>query len=51
MKLNIDLNNVEYDGHSFRLIIKDESALLQKLKEKQIEIMQDLNLEIVDGKE
>jgi len=41
-KLKIDPKKVEYDGHSFRLIIKDEDALLKKLKEKQAEILKDL---------
>lgn len=41
-KLKIDPKKVEYDGQSFRLIIEDEEALLKKLKEKQAEIIKDL---------
>lgn len=41
-KLKIDPKKVEYDGHSFRLIIDNEEALLKKLKEKQSEIIKDL---------
>jgi hypothetical protein len=41
-KLKIDPKKVEYDGHSFRLIIHDEAALLEKLKKKQAEILKDL---------
>lgn len=44
-KLKIDPKKVEYDGHSFRLIIQDEDALLKKLKEKQAEILKDLEKE------
>ena len=44
-KLKIDPKKVEYDGHSFRLIISDEAALLEKLKEKQAEIIEDLEKE------
>lgn len=42
MKLKIDPNKVYYDGHSFRLIIKDEKALLHRLKKKQRQIIRDL---------
>jgi hypothetical protein len=45
-KLKIDPKKVEYDGHSFRLIIEDEAALLEKLKEKQAEIIKDLKKEL-----
>jgi flagellar biosynthesis/type III secretory pathway chaperone len=34
----IDPKKVEYDGNSIRLIIPDEQALVNKLKEKQQEI-------------
>lgn len=44
-KLKIDPKKVEYDGHSFRLIIDNEEALLKKLKEKQSEIIKDLESE------
>jgi hypothetical protein len=44
-KLKIDPKKVEYDGHSFRLIIEDEAALLEKLKEKQAEIIKNLEKE------
>ena len=44
-KLKIDPKKVEYDGHSFRLMIKDEEALLKRLKEKQAEILKDLEKE------
>ena len=47
-KLKIDPEKVEYDGHSFRLIIKDEAALIERLKKKQKEILEDLGLEVVD---
>jgi hypothetical protein len=42
-KLKIDPKKVEYDGRSFRLIIEDESSLIQKLKEKQSEIIKDIS--------
>lgn len=41
-KLKIDPNKIKYDGHSFRLIIQDEEALLRKLMKKQAEILKDL---------
>jgi hypothetical protein len=41
-KLKIDPTKVEFDGHSFKLIIKDEAELIRKLKEKQAEILNDL---------
>jgi hypothetical protein len=41
-RLKIDPKKVEYDGHSFRLIIHDEAALLEQLKKKQAEILKDL---------
>jgi hypothetical protein len=44
-KLKIDPKKVEYDGHSFRLIIDNEDDLLKKLKEKQSEIIKDLENE------
>lgn len=44
-KLKIDPKKVEYDGHSFRLIINDEAALLERLKEKQAKIIKDLEKE------
>lgn len=42
-KLKIDPKKVEYDGRTFRLIIQDEAELLKKLKEKQAEIIKDLD--------
>lgn len=53
-KLKIDPSKVEYDGNSFRLIINDEAALLERLKEKQAEIIRDLDkveIEIESGDE
>lgn len=41
-KLKIDPKKVEYDGHSFRLIIEDEASFLERLKQKQGEILEDL---------
>lgn len=41
-KLKIDPTKVEYDGHSFRLIIDDEATLLKRLIEKQAEIIADI---------
>lgn len=42
-KLKVDPKKVEYDGRTFRLIIQDEAQLLKKLKEKQAEIIKDLD--------
>lgn len=39
------LEKVEYDGHSFRLIINDEAALLERLKKRQAEIIRDIERE------
>jgi hypothetical protein len=41
-RFKIDPKKVEYDGHSIRLIIDDDVALLKKLMEKQAEIIADL---------
>lgn len=43
-KLIIDPTKVKYDGSSFELIVKDEESLIKGLKEKQKEIMKNLNL-------
>lgn len=40
--IKIDPKKVEYDGNSIRLIVLDEQALINKLKEKQFEILKDL---------
>lgn len=41
-KLKIDPKKVEFDGNSIRLIVPDESALFERLKKKQAEILSDL---------
>jgi hypothetical protein len=46
-KLKIDPSKVEYDGHSFRLIV-DENSFIKRLKEKQVEILEDLEKTEVD---
>ena len=37
------VNEVEFDGHSFKLIIKDEEAFLAKLNKEREEILKNLN--------
>ena len=41
-RLKIDPEKVEFDGRSFKLIIKDEDALVKKLLKIQSEILKDL---------
>jgi hypothetical protein len=42
VRLKINPEKVEFDGHSFRLIIENETDLINKLKDKQHEIIKDL---------
>jgi hypothetical protein len=48
-KLDLDLNEVEYDGGRIRLKIEKEPSFVDWLKQEQIAIIRDLEQQSIDS--